>query len=98
MPTAIDLAFVLLFAVIVTLIETVVFFPRFKAAVAAGKPNARRNGYRRTILGQWGFAVLGILLWAGSGRGWTQLGIVPPADGRMYVSAILVGVMGLLVF
>lgn len=96
MPTPLDIAFVILFAVVVTAIETFVFFPRFKASVAAGKPHARRHGYRRTIAGQWLFALAGVALWAASGRSWTQLGLVPPTDARIAASIAIVAIMAFL--
>jgi membrane protease YdiL (CAAX protease family) len=95
MPTALDLSFALLFTVIVTALDTVYFVPQFKADVNAGVPGARLHAYQRTVLGQWAFAAAAILLWMRSGRPWSELGIIPPTDGRMIVSvAIVAAIIG----
>jgi membrane protease YdiL (CAAX protease family) len=98
MPTSTDFFFVALFTVVIALFETLVFWPRFKAAVEAGRANARRNAYRRAILGQWFFAALAVLLWATMRRGWRALGVLPPSSGtRLLVSALLVALVALFV-
>ena len=93
MPTALDIAFAVFFTVIVTAFDTVYFVPEFKAAVNAGVPDARLHAYRRTVLGQWVFAAAAIFLWMRSGRPWSELGIVPPTDGRMIASAAIVALI-----
>ncbi len=80
MPTPLDLAFAFLFTVAVTVFDTLVFVPRFKAAAKAGVADARRNAYRRTIIGQWAFAAAAIALWIRAGRSWTSLGVVPSSS------------------
>src|SRR4051812_14191210 len=85
--TTFDIAFVVLFAGVVTAFEAFVFFPRFKAAIAAGIPDARVAAYRRAIIGQWIFAVLALVLWSRAGRPWTLLGLVPTSSyGRIALS------------
>ena len=93
MPTALDLAFVVLFTVIVTTFDTLYFVPKFKEAANAGVPDARLHAYQRTVIGQWAFAAVAILLWIRAGRPWSQLGVVPPADGQMIASAAIVAVI-----
>jgi membrane protease YdiL (CAAX protease family) len=97
MPSPLDLAFVILITVVITLFETFVFFPRFKAAVAAGAPNARLNAYRRGIFGQWAFTAMAIALWIRAGRPWVDLGLVPPGSSRLLLSVIMVTLMAALV-
>lgn len=89
MPSAADIAFVFLFAVVATAFETFVFFPRFRAAVAAGKPDARRNAYRRVMLLQWTAAAAALALWAWQGRAWRALGVVPQGGWRLALGAAL---------
>jgi membrane protease YdiL (CAAX protease family) len=75
MPTPIDIVFAILFAVVIAGIEAFYFDRRFKAQVAAGVPNARRNAYRRAILGQWMITAVAIVIWVNAGRAWTALGL-----------------------
>jgi membrane protease YdiL (CAAX protease family) len=93
MPTSLDLAFALLFTVIISAFDALYFVPKFKAAVAAGVPGARLHAYRRTVFGQWGFAFAAILLWIHAGRPWSDLGLVPPTDWRMIASAGIVALI-----
>lgn len=93
MPTPIDLVFAFFFAVVMTVVETYWYFPKFKRGVLAGVPNARRNGYRRTIAGQWGIAAIAIVLWMRSGRSWEALRLAPPTEARLIVSLALIAVM-----
>ena len=98
MPTALDLAFVVLFTVVVTTFDTLYFVPKFKEEANAGVPGARLHAYQRTVIGQWAFAAVAILLWVRADRPWSQLGVVPPADGRMIASVAIVGaIIGLTV-
>ena len=85
---ALDLAFAVFFTIIITAFDTLYFVPKFKAAVNAGVPDARLHAYRRTVLGQWGFAAAAIFLWMRSGRSWSELGVVPPTDGRMIATLL----------
>jgi membrane protease YdiL (CAAX protease family) len=98
MPTSIDFIFVALFTVVIALFETLVFWPRFKAAVDAGRADARRNAYRRAIIGQWFFAALAVLLWATTRRPWRGLGVLlPSSPTRLLVSVLLVAIVALFV-
>src|SRR5438477_9147502 len=96
MSLPIDLAYAFLFTVAITTYETFVAFPRFKARVAAGVPSARLDAYRRTVIGQWAFALIAVVLWVRAGRPWSQLGLVPPADARIVISVALVAIMAAL--
>src|SRR5947209_1212999 len=88
-PTILDVTFTVLFTVVLMAYETVYEFPRFKARIAAGEPNARRHGYRRTVTGQWIIALIAIGIWIRSGRSWSDLGILPPDDTRLIIGIAL---------
>src|SRR3954466_442622 len=90
MPTPLDIAFVILFAVFIAAFEPLVFDRGFKAQIAAGKPNARKHAYRRTIVGQSALAAIAIVLWARAARPWQQLGFVIPNGWRLLVSISVV--------
>lgn len=90
MPTTLDILFAVLFAVLVAIVGAVYFDPRDRKRVASGMPAARRNLYRRTIIGEWGLAVLAVLLWAREGRSWALLGLQPPSDWRLIIGLVLV--------
>ena len=89
MPNIVDLVFLTLITVVATVLETLVFFPRFKRDVAAGVPDARRKAYRRAAIGQWAFAALCLAMWARAGRAWGTLGLVPPSGARVLVGVVL---------
>ena len=63
MPTVVDAAFVFVLIVLASLFEHYVFWPRFRADIAAGDPNARLRGYKRGIIAQWGFTLVAALIW-----------------------------------
>ena len=94
MPTALDIGYVVFLFVLITVVEGLVFFPRFKAAVAAGVPDARAKAYRRATLGQWAFTAIVIVGWIVAKRSWTALGVVPPTDWRLYAGIALIAAIG----
>jgi membrane protease YdiL (CAAX protease family) len=96
MPGPIDYAFVAFFAVVLSVFEYLVFWPRFRAAILSGAPNARRDGYRRVLIGQWLIAGVAIAIWASAHRPWRDLGLVVPGGWRLAVSIALVAVVALL--
>jgi len=89
MPNIVDVVFLTLITVVATVLETFVFFPRFKADVAAGVPGARRNGYRRAVIGQWVFAAVCLALWVRAGRAWSALGVAPQGRVRLIIGLTL---------
>jgi membrane protease YdiL (CAAX protease family) len=93
MPTVYDFAYLAFLFVLITLFEGLYFFPRFKAAVAAGVPHARVRAYRRTTIGQWVFSAIVIIAWIAAGRSWTALGLVPPRDWRLWVGIVVIAAM-----
>jgi len=90
MPTPLDVGFAIVFAVLFAVLSAVYFDPRDRERVAKGAPAARRNMYRRTMIGEWGLAVLAVLLWAREGRSWALLGLQPPTDWRLIIGLALV--------
>jgi membrane protease YdiL (CAAX protease family) len=89
MPNTVDIAFAVFFSILLMWYETKFDFPRFKARIAAGEPNARRNGYRRTLIGQWIVALAALVIWMRNGRSWTELGVAPVSDWRLVVGVAL---------
>jgi len=89
-PTIVDVAFAFTLAVLASLFEHYWFFPRFRASVARGDPNARVSGYRRGIVGQWLFTATAVGLWVGYARPFSALRLTVPALWQVVVGAVLV--------
>lgn len=96
-PSPLDIAFAVLFAVVFAGVDSWYYDRRFKPRVAAGVQNARRNAYWRTFGGLWVLAALAVLLWARERREWSGLGLVPPHWWRLLVGAVMVGLVLVLV-
>jgi membrane protease YdiL (CAAX protease family) len=96
MPTALDIGFVLLFTVVVTVFDAVYFVPRFKAEAKAGVPGVRGRAYRRTVFGQWAFALAATVIWMRAGRPWPALGVVPSGLAGIVGSTVVVALIGAL--
>ena len=94
MPTSLDVGFVLLFTVVLPVFDMLYFVPRFKADAGAGVPGARLRAYRRTIVGQWGFAVAAVVIWLRAGRPWSDLGVVPLGLAGVIGSTAIIALMG----
>src|SRR5262245_58273205 len=89
MPNLVDVVFLTLITFVATVLETFVFFPRFKADVAPGVPDARRSAYRRATIAQWVFAAVCLALWVRAGRAWSDLGVAPQGRVRLVVGVTL---------
>lgn len=89
MPSSLDFAFAAFFALVIIPAEVFYFTPRFKAQLAAGDPDTRLRAYRRSVIGQWAFAAVAVLIWVRAGRAWTDLGLVPPLDWRLGLGVII---------
>ena len=89
MPTAIDLAFALFFAVGIAGAAGVYFDRRLRRRIAAGVPNARLNAYQRATTVQWMLAGATIALWWHDGRPWRALGLAPAMDWRLYLGVLI---------
>jgi membrane protease YdiL (CAAX protease family) len=96
MPTSLDVAFVLLFTVVVTVFDMLYFVPRFKADAKAGVLGARLRAYRRTVFGQWGFALAAVFIWMRAGRSWSELGVMPRGFAGLIGSTVIVALMAAL--
>jgi uncharacterized protein len=92
MPSTLDIAFALLFAVGIAGAAGAYFDRRLKRRIAAGVPNARLNAYRRAAALQWALAAATVLLWWREARPWRALGLVPAMDWRFYVGLLIAGV------
>ena len=68
MPTRLDVCFAVLFSIVIVAIGVAYFDQRLKRQLAAGVPNARRNWYRGTIIGEWVLAGTAVGLWSREGR------------------------------
>jgi len=88
-PTIVDVAYIILFAVVLTLFEHFVWFPRFRSEVAAGAPGARVRAYRRATLGQWLVVAGAGVIWIANGRTASDLRLAAPTGWRLLVSAII---------
>lgn len=90
MPSLLDLAYVAVFSIAVTAVQLLYFFPRFKRAALAGVPTARRNAYRRVIIGQWALVIVAVALASRVGAPWPALGLTPPTGVRRFVGMAIV--------
>ncbi|HTI06521.1 MAG TPA: type II CAAX endopeptidase family protein [Gemmatimonadales bacterium] len=86
MPLPADYAFTFMLLVVASIYEYVVFWPQFRAAIAAGRPDARRQGYRRGITGQWLFATSALVIWAVYDRPAALLRLTLPGGWRLVVA------------
>jgi membrane protease YdiL (CAAX protease family) len=97
MPTPLDIAFGIFYAVGIAGIAGLYFDRRLKRAIAGGRPNARLNAYRRATAVQWALAIITVVLWMNERRAWRVLGLVPPSDWRLVVGVAIVVVVVVLV-
>jgi uncharacterized protein len=93
MPAAADYVFALLVFVGLTLFEIFVFFPRFRAAVRRGDPNARRSAYRRAVLGQWSCTAVVVVGWLYVSRPWSALRLTAPGVVQLILSIAVLGAL-----
>lgn len=89
MPVLADVVFAFLIIVAASIFEYAYFWPRFRAAVNAGRPDARVKAYRRGVIGQWLFAAAAITIWTSCDRPWEALRLVVPNGGRLALSIVL---------
>lgn len=97
MPSLLDYAFGVLFAIVLVALEDLVFWPRFRAAVTAGVRDARRRAYRRVVIGQWLVVAAATVLCLGEHRSWNDLRLSAPPGWRLVASVTIVGFVGALV-
>ena len=89
MPTTADVAVVLL-VLVVSILEYVYFWPRFRAAIESGRRGARLRAYRRIAVGEWAFALAPIVIWTVNGRSWNAIGLSAPHGWRLGVAIAFV--------
>jgi membrane protease YdiL (CAAX protease family) len=89
MPTVFDLGFVVL-VVIASILEHVYFWPRFRSAVAAERPDARLWAYRRIVIGEWAIVLTAVAIWSNYGRSWRAMGLSLPDGWRLGVAIAFV--------
>lgn len=96
MPTVFDVAFVVLATVVVTALETLIFFPRFKADAAASVPGTRLRAYRRIVAMQWLAVAVIVALWIGFDRAWADLGLVPSRGLQLWSGVVIAALITVL--
>src|SRR2546423_8311877 len=89
-PVFADYAFALVLLVAASVFEYAYFWPRFRADLAAGKPNTRLNAYRRGVGAQWLFALAALAIWMRYGRDWSALRFTIPSGWRLGVAIAVV--------
>jgi membrane protease YdiL (CAAX protease family) len=98
MPLLADWLFTFMLLVAASIYEYVYFWPQFRAAIAAGRPDARRRGYRRGITGQWLFTIGALVIWTVYARPWPLLRLALPGGWRLvFAIGVVLAATGLLV-
>jgi hypothetical protein len=97
MPSPLDIAYAVFFAVGVAGLAGVYFDRQLKRRIAAGVPNARLDAYRRAVVVQWLLAAGALVLWRRAARPWNVLGLLPPSGWRLWVGAGLIVLVAALV-
>lgn len=90
MPVAGDFLFAFVLVVVASLFEYLYFWPRFRGAVAARHPGARRRGYQRAIVGQSLFALTALTIWISQARPWAALRLTLPHGWRLGLGMLVV--------
>jgi CAAX protease family protein len=94
MPTLADYLFVLFLIVVMSIVEHVVFWPWFRAAVTSDRKRARTHGYQWAVAGQLTFGCAVMAIWLTAGRPLADLWLTPPGGWRLVLSAGIVAAMG----
>ena len=91
MPNVLDFA-ILAAALGLTLVEHYVGWPRWRAAIAAGAPQARIRGYRIVLAEEWLVTIAILLRWATTDRPWAALWLVRPTPWGLAAASVLIAV------
>jgi uncharacterized protein len=91
MPGAVDFA-ILAAALGLTLVEHFVGWPRLRAAIAAGAPEARIRGYRIVLTEEWLVTIAILVRWGTTSRSWAALWLVRPTPWGLAVASLLTAV------
>ncbi|HKA58456.1 MAG TPA: type II CAAX endopeptidase family protein [Gemmatimonadales bacterium] len=98
MPRAADVVFTVVLLAVASLYDYWYFWPRFRAAVAAGVADARTRAYRRAVAGGWLFGAGALAIWTLYARPWSDLRLGVPEGWRLALGICLViASVGLLV-
>jgi membrane protease YdiL (CAAX protease family) len=89
MPTLPDLLYVVLFAVVLPVLDYMVFWPAFRRRSQADPARARKWLWAWAILGAWPVVALGMVLWEANDRSWVRFGFSVPDGWRSGVSGAL---------
>ena len=96
MPVAIDIVFTV-WVLVASVYDHVYFWPRFRAAVAAGRPGTRVRVYLRGMSGQWLGSLGVVAIWILEARRWSALGLTLPHGWRLAVAiAVVLAAVGFL--
>jgi membrane protease YdiL (CAAX protease family) len=91
MLTPVDAAAMLLLMVALPLYLHFVDFPRTRASILSGRPGARVDAYRKTIVQQWSITGLVLIGWVLAGRAWPDLRLAwPPTAAATWIMLGLV--------
>lgn len=90
MPVPADYILAFLVVVVASIYENVYFWPHFRAAIAAGHPDARWRGYRGLVFGEWLFALAALVIWTLYARPWRVLGFELSSGWRLAFGASVV--------
>src|SRR5436190_20423515 len=89
MPGVLDVALVILFAVVWPLLEYFWIWPKHVRAVESGNPDARPRAYKRAMAEQWALAAIVIALTLAYGRSLTTLGLRGLEGWRLWLGVAL---------
>ena len=89
MPGRSDVAFAFLL-VVVSILEQVYFWPRFRADADAERPRTRSRAYRVIFFAEWLFTLGAIAIWRANDRSWPALSLSLPHGWRLVLGAVLV--------
>lgn len=90
MPTSIDLAFAAFYTLGLLAVESFIFWPRMRPAMAANVPGARVRAYQTILVAEWLLTIFVVARWAALRRPWSDLWLTPPNGWRLVVSLALV--------
>ena len=89
MTTLPDLLYVALFAVVLPLLDYLVFWPAFRRQSQADPARARTRLWAGAIGYAWALVAVGAALWVANDRSWTSFGFSVPDGWRLWTSIAL---------
>jgi membrane protease YdiL (CAAX protease family) len=85
-----DLIYVALFAVVLPLIDYLVYWPAFRRRSQIDPAGARKRLWKSAIWSGWVVVAVGAALWVTSNRTWTSFGFTVPGGWRLWTAIALV--------